>query len=163
MIFQQQTMEKSHPADSLGLALTRASGVLSALTACHDARAGGFAVADQFVLQAVIAIEGFMTDARNAYLELCNSCDVGVTGSVQEAPEMPIEESVVLPPLPVEARKHVAPQGEFAPDYDALMRKLTAAEVFAAERDGPGNAESPSALLPLLKGLRSDLERLRAA
>lgn len=50
---------------------------------------------------------------------------------------------------------------EFAVSYDGLLRKLTAAEVFAAERSMT-DEEANSPLLPLLKSLRHDLERLRA-
>ena len=174
MIFRTQSAEPTHPADMLGVALTRATGVLSALTACHDPAGGGFAVGDQFVLQAVAAIEGFINDARTAYVDLCNRCDLRL--QVQEpeteaefnaaAPAM--EETAVLPPLPSQHPEQMSHRDDdFAPSYDDLLRKLTAAEVFASERDsernGAGRNDGSPALLPLLKSLRHDLERYKAA
>ena len=175
MIFQNQSVDVPHPADSLGVALTRATGVLSALTSCHDAQRGGFAVGDQFVLQAIAAIEGFVSDARNAYMDLCDKCDLRMMVISPDVPDhssgvappaaspTPTFGSNVLPPLPADAQI-TPPKGEhYAPSYEDLLRKLTAAEVFASEQDGRGRSDGSSALLPLLRSLRSDLERIRAA
>jgi len=198
----QQTTGDQRPIDQLGTALMRATGVLSALTACQDPERGTFAVGETFVLQAVAALEGFISDARNAYFEL--SAD-GVLE--QRKPRLRQEQPLPAPPSPVthqdftsfpddslqepaypvqeepsallpdfyELRRRgaaAAPNatvpppavedGDFVHSYDALLRKLTAAEVFAAERS-LGDDDMNSPLLPLLKSLRTDLERLRAA
>jgi hypothetical protein len=154
------------------MALSRAAGVLSALTACHDATRGGFAVSDQFVLQAVAAIEVFIGDARTAYMDLCDRCDLRVQEQAPQAGASditPPDANPVLPPLPLRNDAQVADQEtppayeeDIASNYADLLRKLTAAEVFAAERDYTQQGER-SALLPLLKSLRSDLERFKAA
>ena len=61
------------------------------------------------------------------------------------------------------ARASVAdPAGEFVESYEALLRKLTAAEIFATER-GFVEDDRGGPLLPLLQSLRRDIERLRAA
>lgn len=137
-------------------------------------------VADQFVLQAVAAVEGFVSDARTAYLDMCNTCDLGMTA--QAAPEMakhqavqpdyPRAETAILPPLPplpipvseVQVQHHHAISPETrAASYDELMRKLTAAEVFAAERTASEPGRAANALGPLLKSLRADFEKIHAA
>ncbi|MFO1034596.1 MAG: hypothetical protein U1E15_11135 [Hyphomicrobiales bacterium] len=168
--FLAQANEGTHPADSLALALSRAEGVLSALVACHDSERGGFVVADQFVLQSIAAIDNLIADARSAHAELCARCDLSLLAkntapSLQEqedrAPEGLSEMTAdILPPLPL-----VENTGEphVAQSYDDLLRKLTAAEVFAAETSSVSETDTSLALLPLLRRLRQDLERLRAA
>lgn len=196
--------------DQLGTALMRASGILSALTACQDQGRGTFAVDGPFVLQAILALEGFVNDARSAYIDMCttnealrlrqNPAEPAVRRAPVPPPVEPADPSVFvtaeLPPtqapLPdlYEIRRtaqslvnsiardtvlsasqdaahgaaveHMPHTEEFALSYDALLRKLTAAEVFAAEQ-GHAETDRPSPLLPLLKSLRHDLERIRAA
>lgn len=173
MIFQAQSAEPTHPADTLGIALTRANGVLQALTACHDPANGSFALGDQFVLQAVAAIEGFVGDARTAYLDMCNRCDLRLQepdpAAATTTATPPSEDATVLPPLPqakltpATQSEGAVPREEFSPSYDDLLRKLTAAEVFASEYDGNGRSDGSPTILPLLKSLRQDLERYKAA
>ena len=193
----QQASGDDRPIDLIGTALMRATGVLAALTACQDADRGKFVLSDPFIMQAISAIEGFIHEARNAYLELCAEADVA-----GEAPAPALAEPMAAPILPGlgEAMFETADDGstgdtghstsmlpgfyelrrraafaehhnvqdvaeapeEFAVSYDALLRKLTAAEVFAAELSMT-EEEANSPLLPLLKSLRHDLERLRAA
>lgn len=194
---QKAVPSETHPADALGVALVRATGVLSALTACQDSSRGNFAVSDQFLVQAVTVLEGFVNDARNAYFDVCSNCDLSLTGpspsrarnysaprqpdpiELQEeqaifVPEPPVAVQATLPDLyaireaieaaPKTAPYPAGPQGmdDVATSYDDLLRKLTAAEIFASERN-LSSAEQNSPLLPLLKSLRQDLERFRAA
>jgi hypothetical protein len=189
LIFQSDRVEPVHPADTLGVAINRAIGVLSALTACHDPQRGGFAVNEQFLLQAVAAVESFVSDARDAYLTLCDSCDLrlsqfdktaegrpgGAATSEKSSDELHLDAATVLPALPTLAGVAdvsmpvlpVAGTGStsdvMAESYDELLRKVTAAEVFAATRAGGFGAGQNNPLLPLLQSLRQDLEKLRAA
>jgi hypothetical protein len=174
---QSNRLSEAHPADSLGLALSRAESVLSALVSCHDAGRGGFVVSDQYVLQSVAAIEALVGEARAAFVDLCGKCDLGIVRDLAPLEVVSVQspdvsraaamEDDILPPLP-----HV-PHGQepaaapvqreaVATSYEDLLRKLTAAEIFAAERAGNA-AQEQSPLLPLLKSLRQDLERFRAA
>ncbi len=167
----------THPADSMGIALMRATGVLAALTACQDQGRGTFAVGEQFVAQAIAALEGFINDARNSYFDMCSTCDLTMTrpggdgkqvlsrnstqvtstgmeedATVFEAsPQVPqsstaaevdLEPQAALPDIyalrarvpNAEAARAAAAnllEGNFATTYDDLLRKLTAAEVFA--------------------------------
>ena len=186
--------------DLLGTALMRASGVLSALSACQDQSRGTFALGGPFVLQAVLALEGFVNDARTAYLELCAASEAAQVRqspperAVRHAPvHMQIEpadasvfvtqdaQQGTLPDFyeirrtvqPVEqtstSQRSSYPDGssplpsaDVALSYDALLRKLTAAEVFAFEQ-AQTSEDRHNPLLPLLKSLRTDLERIRAA
>ena len=191
----QQASGDDRPIDLIGTALMRATGVLAALTACQDADRGKFVLSDPFIMQAVSAVEGFIHEARNAYLVLCAEADMA--GEVppearaeRMAPSVGVAEGDAL----FESAETAMPEGngqassmlpgfyelrrradfadrqvehenyepeDFAVSYDGLLRKLTAAEVFAAERSMT-DEEANSPLLPLLKSLRHDLERLRA-
>lgn len=176
--------------DQLGTALMRASGILSALSACQDPARGTFAVPGPFLVQAITALEGFVNDARTAYIDLCAAREQREAKTpLQHAPQRPLVPPVAEPADPAVfvtsepvAAPHELPgfyqlrhhdlqnlslassldQDGFAQSYDALLRKLTAAEVFAAESNRISD-EQNSPLLPLLKSLRHDLERIRAA
>lgn len=185
----QTSPERGDPVEQIGTALMRATGILSALSACQDHSRSSFAVPEPFVVQAILALEGFINDARNAYFDLTTrevSSDEDAhqagparqeyAAAPQHVPQKPLaakreDGASVLPDLyaflghdaALAAHAQIAegPDG-FASSYEALMRKLTAAEVFAAER-GLSHEESDSPLLPLLQSLRQDLQRLRAA
>lgn len=188
----QRDSDNGHPIDQLGTALMRATGLLSALAACQDQSKGTFVVPEAFLLQAISALEGFVNDARNAYFDICArqgglqqsepQAEAPVYARRQRIAE-PDDDAMFRDPDLVAAgflpgfqelreRKgtvQVAQQQddrqgteEFAPSYEALMRKLTAAEVFATEQN-MAEPDINSPLLPLLKSLRQDLERLRAA
>lgn len=193
---QQASTGDNHPADTLGTALARATGVLNALTLCHDVSCGTIALNGQFLLQAILALEGFVNDANSAYFDLCNACDLSLSGNPHSAarkvftpdpadfreeqaifvPDIPPAPQSALPDLysfrvpEAEPAQAIAkpsaaveqPMSEIASSYDDLLRKLTAAEVFAAER-GRARMEPDGPLLPLLKSLRQDIERFRAA
>lgn len=181
----QQSPDRRDPMDQLGTSLMRATGVLAALSACQDQSRGTFAVPETFVAQAVLALEGFINDARNAYFDLTTR-EVSSGEDLHQASHEEAQARQQVPPKPVATKDdgalvlpdfyaflgheassatelpHAGSPDEFATSYEALMRKLTAAEVFAAER-GLSREENNSPLLPLLQSLRQDLERLRAA
>ena len=177
--------------DVLGTALMRATGVLSALTACQDQAKGNFALSGPFVLQAIAALEGFVNDARNAFFDLYARGEQHGSKPAPRAEPQPAFQPMVEPADPslfvmgdqtasagvlpdfyeIRRRESVqaaAPHADYPPTdeiahtYEALLRKVTAAEVFAAGQ-GIGEDERNNPLLPLLKSLRSDLERIRAA
>lgn len=184
----QNVSGDNHAIEVLGTALMRATGVLSALTACQDPSKGNFALSGPFVLQAITALEGFVNDARNAFFDICAAGEQNVSKtSPRAAAPAPLAEpadpGVFVTPEPpgaigvlpdfYEIRRRESEQGqpgpahyqstdEIALTYDALLRKVTAAEVFAVEQ-GMGEDERNNPLLPLLKSLRNDLERIRAA
>lgn len=182
---RQKLLREDHPANVLGLALSRASGVLRSLTTCHDPVQGGFVVSEQFIAQAVAAIEIFITDACGAFDELCMRCDLNLNAEAAAHPTAAPASASPAAAAPTEPEAPVAfpfrlrdpevfaepaqaaaalptglDQDGFAASYDDLLRKLTAAEVFAAERVHQGD---PGPLLPLLKSLRQDLGKLRVA
>jgi hypothetical protein len=51
----------------------------------------------------------------------------------------------------------------FAQSYLELLRKLTAAEVFAAEQQALSVPGTSPELLPLLRSLREDLQKIHSA
>ncbi len=140
--------EIEHPADAVGVALVRANSILSAISNCFVDGKAQFAVNEPFVAHAVRAVEGLLGDAGKyldqlyADVDLRWKADVAVANGFQEpanvAPQ--VQADVELP----------------ARTYDELLRKLTAAEVFAADL-----AESESDLLPLLNDIKEVLRRNR--
>lgn len=186
----QDSRGTTDPMDQLGTALMRATGLLSALSACQDPSRSAFALPEPFVMQAVNALEGFINEARNAYFDLCTvAASEGVVapagsgpnlaarhadtehGAVEDAPGRNMETTLPdvfrLRRLETAASHEVRPPaddhgGAFVESYEALLRKLTAAEIFATER-GFVEDDRGGPLLPLLQSLRRDIERLRAA
>ena len=158
-----------HPADRLSAALERANGMLSVLRQCYDPGEESFVVSHAFVVQAILAMEGFIGEAQNSHNALCTEFEDHLkqtqqTGPSAAKPAGPIAQQMASiieekapEPVPVPLNEAVAK------NYEELLRKLTAAEVFAQEQQAilmPGTA---SPLVPLLRGLRDDLRKVHAA
>jgi hypothetical protein len=62
---------------------------------------------------------------------------------------------------PVDERRVL--QEGFAQSYLELLRKLTAAEIFAAEQQALSPPGTPHQLLPLLRSLREDFQKIHSA
>jgi hypothetical protein len=148
---------------NLGLSLDRANAVLTTLAACYDSKSNKFVVTDEFVVQAIASIETFVGGAKKSLALLQNVSAPEVEVSIQK-----LIEPIQFPQEPTRfeigfAEEPVPTPQEHATSYDALLRKITAAEVFAAEGQSNANAAVNSALVPLLKSLRQDLQNLRVA
>jgi hypothetical protein len=141
--------ENDHPAEAIGTALIRANSILSAISTNFVDHSGQFAVNEPFVAQAVRAVEGLLVQATTELDRLYDEVDLRWKGDV--VPE-------VLPVTPSFMRQAGNDSDLPAKTYDELLRKLTAAEVFAADL-----SESENDLLPLLNSIKEDLKRTRKA
>lgn len=90
---------------------------------------------------------------------------VAASGETFHMPAPVVEEDIPAPPV-AEAVASLtdAPekQEQFAQSYLELLRKLTAAEVFAAEQQALSAPGSAPELLPLLRGLREEFQRMHS-
>lgn len=141
--------DDDHPAEAIGTALIRANSILSAISTNFVDRNGQFAVNEPFVAQAVRAVEGLLVQATTQLDRLYDEVDLRWKGETE--PE-------TLPVTPSFMRQAGNDSDLSAKSYDELLRKLTAAEVFAADL-----SESENDLLPLLNSIKEDLRRTRRA
>ena len=178
-----------HPADALALALDRAAGLLSVLSDLYNPSHDSFASGNGFVMHGMSTASILLSDARAALLDLHEGCDLVLREPVSDAsmddvPEDDVpedEESVVsftrATPEPAwtdtaavepaapqtdyrPAQVPVSEQEHFAKSYLELLKKLTAAEVFASEQQALSIPGSGTDLLPLLRGLREDFQKM---
>jgi hypothetical protein len=139
-----------HPAEAIGKALIRSTSILTAISTNFVDRSGQFAVNEPFVAQAVRAVEGLLAQATDELARLYEDVDL----------RWKSETDPVAFPM-AQAARPVADQEKeevqlSARTYDELLRKLTAAEVFAADI-----SESENDLLPLLNNIKVELQRSR--
>ncbi len=136
-----------HPAEAIGTVLVRANSILSAISTNYIDKRGQFAVNEPFVAQAVRAVEGLLGQASAELVRMYDEVDLRWKSDVD--PEV----------LPLKTAVTRSTQDEVqltARTYDELLRKLTAAEVFAADI-----SESENDLLPLLTNIKDELKRSR--
>ncbi len=124
------TLEQKHPADELGKALARASGILSLLSGCYEKSNNSFETDNAFVFESIIAIEAMLSTATNALEKLYENCDLTLVREHQEeaAPEVVVQEtqqpapqvSYSQPPVELRAPTHAAQSSVYqAPIYQA--------------------------------------------
>ena len=178
-----------HPADALATALDRVSGLLAVLADLYNPRSDHFSGGNEFVMHALSTASSLAVEARGALSDLHSNCDLTLvaqadTDEIDEVASVAetVAEAVATEP-PVEPLKwtidrgisradaapvEVAPplsapvseQDQFAKSYLELLRKLTAAEVFASEQQALAAPGSSTDLLPLLRGLREDFQKM---
>ena len=169
---------QKHPADSLALALQRSSGLLMSVGELFESDRERFAGGEAFVAHAISTVAEMLVEARNALADLHYACDLTLLEPTQsDQVETQIEvaedvandddvtepEHVYVPEIEKAAVNMQAPAAnsdEFAQSYLDLLNKLTAAEVFAAEQQALSAPGTRPDLLPLLKSLREDLQKI---
>jgi hypothetical protein len=142
-----QVTDIEHPAEAIGVVLLRANSILSAISTNFVDKKNQFAVNEPFVAQAVRAVEGLLTEAGTQLDRLYDEIDL------RWKADMAPEELPVTPTFMRQAGNDVEVP---ARTYEELLRKLTAAEVFAADL-----SESENDLLPLLHSIKEELQRTR--
>ena len=168
-----------HPADALSLALDRSVGLLASVGDLYDPSHERFTGGEAFVAHALATVSALIVDAKEALSDLHFCCDLTLLDTPdQRAMTMDLGHEVHADmPADVEILEPAAMQhdfieavdaapahdDEFAQSYLELLRKLTAAEVFAAEQQALSVPGSTTELLPLLKSLREDLQKLHSA
>jgi hypothetical protein len=179
-----------HPADALATALDRVSGLLAVLGDLYNPRSDNFSGGNEFIMHALSTASSLAVEARGALSDLHNNCDLTL---IVPADNQDVTEAAIVPDvepvrdsasveLPIEPlkwtidrggdRADVAPkvaaptvseQDHFAKSYLELLRKLTAAEVFASEQQALAAPGLATDLLPLLRGLREDFQKMHKA
>ncbi len=177
-----------HPADVLAQQLDRVTGLVRTLGELYSPQHENFATGNGFIAHGLVAVSTLLSDAQGALDTLHQVCDLRMTSAstqpeTEDTPPDPIaieDEPMVFPLAdpqwhPPEdstledvadtreapaARVHVAEDDDFAKSYLELLRKLTAAEVFAAEQQALAPPGSGQNLLPLLRSLREEFQKL---
>jgi hypothetical protein len=161
-----------HPADKLALALSRASGIVASVANCFNEHDENFAINAMFLAHALRTVDTFIIEASTALNHLNRDYDLSL-------PRAELEDSVRQETILAPLAEDIAPDDDYEADlvdadmvpgldfaerartYDELLRKVTAAEVFAATQDASA-AQGKNDLVPLLNSLKEDLLRLRS-
>jgi hypothetical protein len=156
----------NHPADTLSQTLNRVASVLTTLSSMFDAQRETFVVNNVFIAQSIVTSAELVNEAQQALNNLHASCDLTLLEPVIE-----FESSAEISPTHNVPHEHAAEglairfvpednSDEFAQTYLELLQKLTEAEVFAAEQQALSPPGEDKHLLPLLRSLREDVQKL---
>ncbi len=168
---------QAHPADTLANALDRANGLLGTLGQLFDPTTDTFSGGNAFIAHAMITASTLIADARIALEDLHYSCDLTLLDMSSENDsviEMNFQKSdgppsssnqpdvsfVEIETQDAEVVEKADEQEFVAKTYLELLRKLTAAEIFAAEQQALSMPGTSRELLPLLQSLREDIEKI---
>jgi hypothetical protein len=171
---------QAHPADALAIALDRANGLLGTLGQLFEPTSETFSGGNSFIAHALATTSAIVDDARTALEDLKYVCDLTLidlpsdSDSVIEVNFQLDTEKNAAADAASEAisDKHLdetesdlphAEEEQIAQTYLELLRKLTAAEVFAAEQQALSVPGSGTDLLPLLRSLREDIQKIQNA
>jgi hypothetical protein len=167
--------EDKHPADEIGLALARASGILSSIANCYEPGRGEFATGAAFIAEAVSAAESIIAKANRSLDQLYSNYSllpldeqdliVELPRHVQAAQETAVSQFIPRSPVSELSQKldnilSVLPEVPFdqidqpARTYDELLYKLTSMTNAASQDDE---------MRPMLESLRNDMLRIRTA
>jgi hypothetical protein len=178
-----------HPADVLAQQLDRVTGLIRTMGELYSPQHESFATGNGFIAHGLVAISTLLSDAQGALENLHQVCDLRMTSEVTRsekdiAPTDPVaedDEPMIFPPedqlwpqddmtapeaeavddtTVAVASELPAQDDQFAQSYLELLRKLTAAEVFAAEQQALAPPGSGQNLLPLLRSLREEFQKL---
>ncbi len=166
--------ELVHPADALAIALERASSLLDVLGNLYNGPADNFSGGNGFVIHALSTASTLLGDAQGALSDLHFSCDLTMLDHPDQGEMiLPLDDekfeadaAVVSPePRSTFAEPEASPvqlqqQEQFARSYLELLKKLTAAEVFASEQQALSMPGQSHDLLPLLRGLREEFQKM---
>ena len=83
--------EMKHPADEIGKALARASGILAVLSSCYDRQTQSFETGSNYAFESILAIETIVVNAASALEKLYGDYDLTpITGEAEIPPEIPV-------------------------------------------------------------------------
>lgn len=86
--------ELKHPADEIGKALARATGILTLLSSCYDNQSQSFETGGNYAFESIVAIEAIMGHAATALGKLYETCDLTL---LQPQQSEPLEQEVPAP------------------------------------------------------------------
>jgi hypothetical protein len=179
---------QAHPADVLAQQLDRVTGLVRIMGDLYSTHNDSFATGSSFIAHGLVAVSTLLSDAQGALDNLHQVCDLrlNTAQSSSTAEDSSVEavatdaEPMVFPPVETEwhdaehaetdavaqvpnspsTKVQSVQDDEFAQSYLELLRKLTAAEVFAAEQQALAPPGSGQNLLPLLRSLREEFQKL---
>ena len=91
--------ELKHPADDIGQALARASGILTVIGSCYDKQSSQFAIATSYLAESIAAIEGLLNVATSALAKLYQTCDLSVIREISSELELSEMPAVLTPSI----------------------------------------------------------------
>ena len=86
--------EVKHPADEIGKALARASGILAVVSSCYDKQSQSFETGANYAYESILAIETIVVNAASALEKLYGDYDL--TPITAEAAAEPVLENRVV-------------------------------------------------------------------
>ncbi len=98
--------EVKHPADEIGKALARASGILAVLSSCYDKQTQSFETGSNYAYESILAIENIVMNASGALVKLYGCYDLTPIGD-DVGGELPSEVAISnRAAMQVEASSH---------------------------------------------------------
>jgi hypothetical protein len=178
--------QNSHPVEALAQQLDKVTGLVRTLGDLYSPKQDSFAAGNSFIAHGLVAVSTLLADAQVSLDVIHHSFDFRADSNIVGASEplredIPMDEApMVFPPIEpawgqdeVQSRvvenedvleatpqRVIASGDEFAQSYLELLRKLTAAEVFAAEQQALAPPGSGQNFLPLLRSLREEFQKL---
>lgn len=174
--------EELHPADELAIALQRVNSLLATLSSMFDGGRAQFVVPNLYLKSSVDAAATLVEQAQFALDDINAYCDLTllparhderITTEVNEA--VAPEQEILLEDVPeaqhdldepdesIAVTANTVADEKIAQSYQELLRKLTAAEIFAVEQQALSPPGTQMPMLPLLRSLREDLRKIHAA
>jgi hypothetical protein len=175
-------LTETHDLETLGSALNRVSGVLLAVGELYSPDDESFSGGNAFAAHAVTTAHGLLVDASQAL----NSLNAKILQRAEIDAQLAADRAALEEELArlrrqavtialaqaeasqaqriddVTAKDHAAESGVegFAGTYQELLEKVTAVEVFANDQDMQSSPEVQKRLLPLVEGLRNEINKL---
>lgn len=179
-------LTETEELEALGAALNRVSGVLLAVGELYSPREDAFSGGNAFAAHAVTTAHGLLLEANYALSAIYaksleqaaqdaqaaanraafeeeltkeQSAAMAVTYAQATDGDAAGEQQAVVPQDKAQAEQEDHEEG-FAKTYQELLQRLTAVEVFARDQDMQAVPEAQKKLLPLVEGLREELNKL---
>jgi hypothetical protein len=156
---------KNDSRDLLASSLERASNILITLGSMFDTAKEQFAVSNSYIMHSVVAASELIANAQAAsqaqtYFEAADNAKI----FADETEDLVLVFNSANPPEQDSQSVTTNDVDDtIAQTYDEFLSKLTAAEVFATEQQALAPPGSKEELLPLLRSLREEFEKLRTA
>ena len=121
--------EVKHPADEIGKALARATGILTLLSSCYDKQSQSFETGGNYAYESIVAIEAILGNAATALGKLYETCDLTLL-QPQHSEPLPQEVPASTPVA------NVPPEQEISMFEGHLGRPVQAHKVESANLNG---------------------------
>lgn len=159
--------------DAIATSLERAGNLLATLGSMYNDGPDTFAVSNSYLMHTIVAVSEMLQAVQVAVRETWPSQAEEHQNSYVSEGEHPedlplafaMESSYLSDADEAEQGNETTdlafePSDQFAKSYLDLLRKLTAAEIFAAEQQALAPPGTEQHLLPLLRNLREEFQKL---